>query len=157
MIPNLKIYLYAGVALTIGLAGFYLRHHWIQEGLARQRAADASALAQAAEAASRKEEEWRKKYDDAQGKYESEVAANHVQPPLPPVWVRRPERGSCSLPTAAAGPTGPAAVTGSLPGGGEVPSGGYDLGPGLEMLARSADAVVAQCRRLVDSVRGEPP
>lgn len=152
MLSNLKLYIYATVFAALVAGATFMRHHWIQEGLARQRAADTAELTQAREAASRKEKEWEKKYVDAQLVYETEHAANAAQPHIQPVWVCRQPPSYATLPTASGAANGPSAVIGSLPSGGGLPVEGFDLGPSIELLARSADAVVAECRRLNNDV-----
>jgi len=150
---SLRVYLYIGVVAAFILSNGFMHHHGIQEGLARQRAADAAALESARVAAEKKEEEWKKRYETANIAYHLESAANHDQPSIQPIRVCRPATSTGTLPTATTAPRGPAAITGSLPQSDGLPEQGLNLGPSLELLARSADAVVAMCRRLDEDVR----
>jgi len=149
----LKVYAAIGGVLALGLIIGFLRHHWIQEGLAQQRAADAAALESARVASERKEKEWEKKYADVKQAFEAEVAANASLPHIQPVRVCRPAGSGISLPPAPDAARGPAAVAGSLPTSDGLSQQSFDLGPSLELFARSADAVVAMCRRLDSDVR----
>ena len=153
MIPNLRFYLAAALVVLIGLSGIGLRHHWIQEGSAQQKEADRKDLERARAEADQKEEAWRKQYADVKLAFDNEVEANRAQPHIGPVRVCRSPPASSPVPTAPAGTGSATAGAGSLPTGNGLSDEGPDLGAGLEMLARSADAVVAECRRLDLSVR----
>jgi hypothetical protein len=146
---DLRLALYGAVLAAIVGTGMWLHHSGYEAGLRAQRDADEKGLEAARVAAQAKEDHWRNQYAAAQKSYEDEAAKNATAPALGSVRVCHDAARPRPVPAAAAGSGGQAPGAGGVPSGDAVPVAGPDIGRSLELLARSADSVVAECRRRV--------
>ncbi len=141
----------AGLAALLGgLFAFALHERDVQhqKDMAKAQAALNAALLHNAEL----EHQWAAKLkaaEDAHAKELTDNAAAAAAHPMPSVRLCHNPSNS-PLPSTTTAPASVAAGPGSVPGGDAVPAAGPELGPGLELLSRSADSVVAACRVLVN-------
>ena len=149
---TIKLYLIAGafVALVAGLLGYGWHERQVQhqKDMEKAQAALSAALAHNAEI----EHQWAAKLkaaEDAHAKELTDNAAAAAAHPLPVVRLCHNASGG-SVPETPAVATGQPPGSGGVPGSNVVPAAGPELGPGLELLSRSADSVVAACRVLVN-------
>ena len=145
------IRLYACAAVLVALLGlgWYLHHRGYVEGVAAVQAADAKALQAQLVANAQLEASWRSKLEQKERDYAAELASNAATAaarPIGPVRLCRPSNSRPLPTTAGSAETGPAGSGGLLQGNAVPAVAGPDIGAGLDMLARSADAVVAACR-----------
>jgi hypothetical protein len=146
-----KLYLYGGIllALVIALALGAIHERDVQHGkdLAQAQVAVIAALKHNQEL----ETQWTAKLRAAEDRHAKELADNAAAAAATPIPVVRVCRDAGSRPVP-----GPATVADDHPtGAGGIPAGdalparaGPDIGAGLDLLARSADSVVAACRVL---------
>lgn len=154
MIP-LRLYLYAGalIAVVVAIAGYAFHERGVQhqKDLALAQTALIAALKHNQEV----EAQWAAKYRAAEDRHAEELAANAAAAaatPVPVVRVCHNDTSSRPVPEAPGPAESHPADAGSVPPGNAVPAGpGPDIGPSLDLLARSADTVVAACRALRDS------
>ena len=152
MIP-FKIYLYGGALAAIVAAAFAFAWHERDVQHRADLAQAQLAMIQALKHNQEIQNEWAAKLRAAEDRHAKELADNAAVAVAHPVGVVRVCRDASAAATVPAASTPASSITTvarGLPAVLDVPvSPGPDIGAGLDVLARSADSLVAACRALV--------
>lgn len=159
--PTLPLREYFWLAIILILAAAFVWDHYsgVQQGVAKQVAADARVAQAAIKAAEVQKQADLKTSSDAVAGLKDELQKLKDHPPIPvPVAMRlcvSSARRSLSAPPQLANRApSPAPASGELP---SVPAGagaGIDIGPGVQRVAEAADVVAARDRACLTWARG---